>query len=77
MPFETMKQRGDLTIDERLDYYADDLESAAAALDVIRNELKDRDIDGQIRIVALALASIVHSLEQEADQFRTERKQEE
>ena len=74
MPYDTMLERADLSLDERLDYYADDIESAGNALDDIRMPLADRDLDSHIRMVILALASIAHSLELEADQIRNRRK---
>ena len=81
MPFEIMTERGEFTLNERLDYYADDLESAARALNSIRIELYDRDVDSRdidsnIRMVILALSSISHSLGQESSRIMTERQKE-
>lgn len=75
MPYENMIQRLDLTLDERLDYYSSDLESASEALDDLRfEEQVDRDTDSKIRMVILALASITHSLAQEAENIRNKRR---
>ena len=75
MPYENMVQKLEIALDERLDYYASDLESVGEALDDLRTEDHiDRDTDSKIRMVILALASITHSLEQEAENIRSKRR---
>ena len=67
MPYELML---DFDLDQRLEYYASDIEATVKALDLLRDDSIDRDTDEKLRMVMLALASIVHSLEQEAEQVR-------
>ena len=68
MPYELMI---DFDLDQRLEYYASDIEATVKALDLLRDDSIDRDTDEKLRMVMLALDSIVHSLEQEANKIRS------
>ena len=66
MPFESVPD--ELAMYDRLFYYSSDVEAVANELDSIRRESTiSRELDGQLRVIILALASISRSLEQEAE----------